>query len=363
MNNNTTDGLISKDRLLVAQEGAFQIWMQKGVPQEIIDFLDSVRFGTEGAVYEHLYTEDRVASLFNPYLCYATEGDHLVACIVVESMETLQRGIPLASYYIRYFAANPVYKGRGITTKLAVLFIDNFVALFKDKTIFYGVLEDGNTRSSKIADRVGLDRLTNIRTIGFSRFFPKKDARIERLSDPSAQAKHLETLHTFYKDYILVHFNHIFLKDDYFVIRKEGEIVAGVQMHRAFWRITSMPGLAGKFLIRILPYLPLFKKMFNPKRFEFITFEGIYYQPGHEDTLISLLEGLLAQEKLKTAIFWLAEKSPIYKMIMERAQLGVIHQFVKNTNTFKAYNTKFLSPEEEKTLKDYPPFISTFDFI
>jgi hypothetical protein len=354
---------IGDGRIQVAEEGPFKIWIEKGVPDEIVEFLNSVRFGTEGAIYEHLYTEDRVANLHDPYLCYATEGDKLVACIVVERMLTEQKGIPVQSFYIRYFAANPEYKGRGITKKLSVIFIDRFRAMFDEKTIFYAVVEDGNIRSTKIVNRVGYKPLAKIRTIGFSRFFPRVSKRVERLSDPQEREKHLVNLRAFYADYILVHFNHVFLKNDYFVIREQGEIVAGLQMHRAFWRVTSMPGLSGKILLKVLPHLPLMNKMFNPRKFEFITFEGLYFKEGHEDTLFELIEGLLAQEKLKTAIFWLAKESPIYRMILERGKLGLMHQFVKNANTYIAFDSKHLTEEEQEIIHNYPPFISSFDFI
>lgn len=348
---------------LVAREEDFKIWIRQDVPQEIIAFLKTVRFGTEGAIYEHLGTEDRVAHIKAPYLAYATKEGALVACMLMSRVESLQNGVPLDSYYIRYFSAHPDFKGQGITKRLSGLFIEAFQAQLPDNTLLYAAMEGGNKRSVSIVEKVGFTSKKSVQTFGFSRFFPKKNTAIEQLLDQEGRVAMLEKLHSFYQKYTIFHPQNIFQKDQYYVLRDQGEIVAGVQVHKTVWRIQNMPGWTGKVLLNVVPRLPLLNKMINPNWFEFITFEGIYYKAGYEAQLFSLMEGLLAKENLKTAIFWLAADSPITKMLNEKAKLGIIHALVKDTVSYMTFNGKALTAETTEALEKYPPYISSFDFI
>ena len=134
-------------------------------------------------------------------------------------------------------------------------------------------------------------------------------------------------------------------------------------MHKTVWRVASMPGFSGKLLINVVPWVPVLNKMIHPKHFEFVTFEGIYYQQGKAEVLFELIEGLLAQEQLKTAILWLAEKDPLYTVFLEKRKLGLIHQFVKDANAYIAIDDRCLLEDQKKKLETGIPYISTFDFI
>ena len=353
----------NQDAQLITQEGDFKIWIRQDVPQEIINFLKTVRFGTEGAIYEHLGTEARVANIKSPYLAYATQGEALVACMLMSRVESLQNGHALDSYYIRYFSAHPDFKGQGITKRLSALFIEAFQAQLPDNTLLYAAMEGGNKRSVRIVEKVGFTSKKPVQTFGFSRFFPKRNTQIEALLDQTERAKMQSLLGQFYQNYTIFHQQNLFQNDQYYVIREKGAIAAGIQMHKTVWRIQSMPGWKGKVLLHVVPKIPLLNRMMNPNWFEFITFEGLYYQPGKEGVLFSLMEGLLAQEQLKTAIFWLASDSPISKMLNEKGRLGIIHALVKDSVTYMTFNGKGLSPEVEQTLDKCPPYISGFDFI
>lgn len=348
---------------LIAEQAPYQIWVQEGIPPFIINFLKTVRLGTDGAVYRHYDTEDRIAHIAQPYVAYATEGEQFVACMVMSKIKTWQGNQPLDSYYIRYFSAHPDYRGKGITKQMSQLFIKAFAKTLPTGALLYGVLEGGNHRSIKIVEKVGFEQRKPVLTIGFSRFFPKGSKRIQRIKTPAEKQVVLDLLEDYYQDYAIRHFQNVFQKDRYYVIREKGEILAGLQVHQTVWKVESMPGLSGKILLSILPRLPIINQMFNPRHFEFITFEGIYHKVGEEAALYELIEGLLAQEKLKTAIFWLAKDAPLTQMILQRGKLGLMHQFVKNAGTFIAYNTTQLSDAQQEQLLRFPPYISSFDFI
>lgn len=350
-------------RKLIAEQAPYQVWLQKGIPEHIIQFLETVHFGTDGAIYSHLKTAERIAQIEQAYVAYATEGDRFVACMVMSRAQTWQGPLPLDSYYIRYFSAHPDYQGKGITKQMSQLFIPAFAKTLPKGALLYAALEGDNHRSIKIVEKVGFGYPQPVSTIGFSRFFPKGSPNIQPIRTEAEKAEVIALLETFYAEYSIRHFSNIHQHDNYFVIRKGGEIVAGLQMHHAIWRIENMPGLSGKLLLHVVPRLPVLNKMMNPNHFEFLSFEGIYYQLGHEDALFELMEGLLAMEKLKTAVFWVAKESPVADTILHNGKLGLMHLFVKDARTYITYNTTKLNEEEKAQLLQYQPYISSFDFI
>lgn len=65
------------------------------------------------------------------------------------------------------------------------------------KTIFVGFIEKGNKSSYKVTEAAGYKPIPNIQTMGFSRFFPKKSKRVEKVTDGTTKE---EVIHNFVKD-------------------------------------------------------------------------------------------------------------------------------------------------------------------
>lgn len=233
----------------------------------------------------------------------------------------------------------------------------------KGKTVFFACIEKGNKASYKTVESAGYENIGVIKTNGFSRYFPKPNKNIEQVNIDSVRKEVLSLLKKQYEEYALTQFNSMFLHDDYFIIRENGEIVAGCQFHRVHWVINRMPGIMGKIVMNLVPLIPVLNKLFNPKRFEFLAFEGIYVKPGFEKQLMYLFEGLLAKEKLKSAMYWMGESCPLRKRILEKGKTGLIHSFIKDSDVFVMAAFQDLTEAEIADLKSRPLFVSGFDFI
>jgi hypothetical protein len=94
-----------------------------------------------------------------------------------------------------------------------------------------------------------------------------------------------------------------------------------------------------------------------------LAFEGIYVEPGFEKLLTALLEGLLANEKLKSAMYWLDENCSVRKRILEKGKTGLIHSFIKNSDVYIMAAFHNLNEAEIADLKSRPLFVSGFDYI
>ena len=153
------------------------------------------------------------------------------------------------------------------------------------------------------------------------------------------------------------------MHDNYYVIKEDGEIIPGCQFHKAHWVVNKMSGIIGKIILNVVPKIPLLNKLFNPKKFEFLAFEGLYFKPGNENRLHELFEALLAQEKLKSALFWMAEKSPYYKSLTQYGNLGLINKFVKDSDVYIMASYQNMTAEEIEVTENNPLYASGFDYI
>ena len=351
------------EKTLLLQDGNFSIWKEQGISSEAIEFLDSISWGSDGAVYEHKNTPEHFKHITNPYLVSITEEGKIIGTAVFCNPQVTVAGKPFNYYYTRYFASSPAIRGRGIIKKLAAQVMSSIREGEKRKTIFVGFIERGNKGSYKVTESAGYHTIGTIKTIGFSRFFPKKNKKIRRITTESEKQEILSLLKKFYHQYSLVQFDYLFMHDNYYVIKEDGEIIAGCQFHKAHWVVNKMSGIIGKIILNVVPKIPLLNKLFNPKKFEFLAFEGLYFKPGNENRLHELFEALLAQEKLKSALFWMAEKSPYYKSLTQYGNLGLINKFVKDSDVYIMASYQNMTAEEIEVTENNPLYASGFDYI
>ncbi len=348
---------------LIYREGEYTIWRHEGIPGEAMEFLDKIAWGNEGAVYEHKNTEEHIRLLHRPTLI-AIRQENKIQCTAVFCNTPVTAGTALLNcYYIRYFAASNEIKGKGVVKKYGVKVMELVRDREKEKTIFFACVEKGNKASYRTVEKAGYENIGTIKTNGFSRFFPRANKHIEQVTTGAVRHEVLSLLKKQFEDYALVQFTSIFRADKYFIIRENGQIVAGCQYHRVHWVVNQMAGLMGKIILNVVPMIPVMNKLFNPRRFEFLAFEGIYVKPGYENRLMDLFEGLLAKEKLKSAMYWLGESCPLRKRILEKGKPGLIHSFIKHSDVFIMASFHDLSDAESIDIKSRPLFASAFDYI
>jgi hypothetical protein len=272
-------------------------------------------------------------------------------------------GSPYNYYYTRYFASSPDIRGKGVIKRLAMEVMSSIRQGEIAKTIFVGFVEKGNKSSYKVSESAGYHTIGTIKTTGFSRFFPKKSARIQQVVTEAEKKEVINLLKDQYHRHALVQFDYLFMHDNYFVVKENNEIVAGCQFHRAHWVINKMPGFMGKIILNVVPRIPLLNKLFNPKKFMFLAFEGLYFKPGKEKQLHELFEGLLAQEKLKSALFWMGEKCPWRQALTRYGRMGLINKFVKDSDVYIMASYQNMTPEEIYATENSPLYASGFDYI
>jgi hypothetical protein len=349
------------EKILLFKHGDYEINRYNAIPEKAAKFLDQIAWGNSGTVYEHKNTAEHVRLLHQPALISAEHKGEMW-CTVVFCNTPVQCGEHRYNcYYARYFAAAVQVRGNGMVPRLTVKVMQGIQENVSDKTIFYACVEKSNITSSKILQYAGYREIGLIKTQGFSRFFPRKQD-LEPLQ-PDEREDMLMLLKEQYREHALVQFNSLFMHGQYFVMRESGRIVAGCQFHRVHWVVQSMRGRSGKMIVNLVPRIPLLRKLFNPKKFEFLAFEGIYVLPGYEKHLARLFEGLLAQENLHSALYWMAEKCPIRKRIQAGISAGLLHSFVKDADSNIMASFHRMSDDAISEVCSSPIYASAFDFI
>jgi hypothetical protein len=139
----------------------------------------------------------------------------------------------------------------------------------------------------------------------------------------------LEKLETDNAQTILRNFEQINYQGNYFVIKEDGKIVAGLQANPVRWKIMAMEGVGGKIMLKVLPHLPILKRLINPEKYDFLAIEGLFVGSGYEKYLYPLIEGVLHNFSVSSALFQLDSKSRYLKLFKEKKQLGLLNAIKK----------------------------------
>jgi hypothetical protein len=230
-----------------------------------------------------------------------------------------------------------------------------------DKHIMYAFLESNNERSKNIVHQAGYEYIRSFLTVAFSRFSPVPDNRVFLLN--KEEKPHMENLlNEFYRDYSLFTTAYSFFGDRYYVLKEGNEIVAGVLAIPTSYKVYDIPGIWGWVMMKILPGMPYFRRLFRPGEFRYLVFDSIYCKPGKEELLAPLFETACAKEGFNTGLTWFDDRGDLFDKIRTRVKLGPLNRML-NAKPGLVY-TKFINmtDEEKEIFYDSPAYISGFDF-
>ena len=230
-----------------------------------------------------------------------------------------------------------------------------------DKHVMYAFVESMNERSKNLVHQAGYEYIRSFLTVAFSRFSPSADRRVSKLE--AHEKPVMEKLLTeFYKDYSFFTTTYSFYGDQYFVMKENDEIIAGVSAIPSSFKVYDVPGIWGWVMMKVLPGTPFLRRLFRPGEFRYLVLDAIYCREGREDQLAALFESACAVEGFNTGLIWLDDRSRLYDRIRTRVRLGALNRML-NAKPGLVYG-KFinLTEEEKEYFYDAPAYISGFDF-
>jgi hypothetical protein len=230
-----------------------------------------------------------------------------------------------------------------------------------DKHIMYAFVESMNERSKNLVNQAGYEYIRSFLTVAFSRFSPKTDSRVTRIREED-KAKMESLLLSYYFDYSFFSSDYSFFGDRYYVLKEGDEIVAGVSAIPSVYKVYDVPGIWGWVMMKFLPNIPYFRRLFQPGEFRYLVFDAIYCKEGREDLLGKLFESTCALEGFHTGLTWLDDHSQLYDKLRTVVKMGALNRML-NAKPGLVYS-KFinLSEKEKECFYNAPAYISGFDF-
>lgn len=227
--------------------------------------------------------------------------------------------------------------------------------------VMYAYVESRNERSRNMINQSGYEYIRSFLTVAFSRFNPKPSPEVTRLK-PEEESGMAVLLDEQYRDYCFYTNEFSFLDHKYYVLRRGGEIVAGVGAIPARYRVVNVPGLWGWLMMKVLPGAPLFRRLFQPEAFRYVILNAIYCRKGSEDLLPDLFEAVIAEEGYNTALTWLDDHSRLFETLRTNRRMGALNRMLNAKPGLVYALFSGLTPEETEKFYDSPAYISGFDF-
>jgi hypothetical protein len=201
---------------VLGSEGGLR-YQLRNIPSRIEAYGDQIRFIS-------LYKAGRITGTIGA--CFRTTG---------------QGNLIYPSTYIRYLAFQSGYQAHGVLRKRKRdkvkadrddSFKEKALAIFSkpdlldfkgynegDKHIMYALVESMNERSKNLISQAGYDYIRSFLTVAFSRFSPKPDSRVSKITDQEKR-KMESLLLDYYKDHSLFSLDYVFYGNSIMYLRK-----------------------------------------------------------------------------------------------------------------------------------------------
>lgn len=343
--------------------------VQQQPSQQIEALLKDNVIGTPGLsmLYQHLGVEQKLYSIAKPHFVMVRRKDSLIAtCCFCE--RNFQGTV---GFYIRYFAFTkgfrikhvPQLKGKvktsGIREEIRSLLKGQGLLPPEQTSFFhYAYVDPRNPRSANVCEEFGFVPIRKYTTKLFSRIFPKNYPQLQ-IKQVSSSTERIRTLlASFYSDYN--HFTIENLNKTYYYVEDEGgEIIAGVQVNPDAWRVLTLPGNYGKTLLAVFDHMPFLSRLLS-KNLKFLAVEGMYCKAGKESIFEKLLENLLHQHQVHTAIMVVDTESSLYTLT-QHLNLGVLAKISPEVHGHVIARYQRVSETFIQQQKSAPSYISVHD--
>jgi hypothetical protein len=377
--------------------------------EDIVELLKSTVLGSEGSMrYTMMNTPERI-STYGDRLSFLAlyKRNSLKGVIGLCRRAISSRGVSYDSTYLRYLAVHSAFqveRAPGMKQKRQLPATDSFkqkiISLIRDpqytagtfsdnpagassgnlsgdtagtpagatagtsgygRHIMYAYVESQNERSRNLINQSGYEYIRSFLTIAFSRFNPRRFDTVTRLK-PEEEPAMADMLKEFYAGYCFYTDEFSFHDHKYYVLRKDGEIIAGVGAIPAQYRVVNIPGLWGWLIMKVLPRTPLFRRLFQPESFRYVILNAIYCRKGSEANLPDLFEAVCAEEGYHTALTWHDDHSWLYDTLHTNRRMGALNRMLNAKPGLVYALFSGLAPEETEKFYDSPAYISGFDF-
>jgi len=352
--------------------------------EELMAHMKQTVMGQPGGIrYHHTDLEEKMKSGDENYFMYLRKSGRMLGSVGLCSKPTATAGIAHDSWLVRYFSINAPIKGipekrktraelqdENKRTTVLGRFIQPIFAdpsllrvgesLSENPAIIFAIIDQTNLRSMNFSAQMGLETVGTMAVFTFSRVRPRKSNRIETVEENERKIV-LDQIRDYYKNYTLFYSDSIFKNNNYFVIKEEGRMVAGLQIYEVCWKMVDFGNTLTNKASILLSRIPRLNKRVDKDEITFLAFDAIYCEPGYEKVLYELMEGVLERTKHILAMLMMDRESGLYKLFRDHKKLGMLNKVVGTA--YGDIRVRFIHMPEtvRQAFHDRPTYIPTYD--
>jgi ribosomal protein S18 acetylase RimI-like enzyme len=328
-------------------------------PTALVDLLSRTEWGTRDVKYGIRGVDRILRSIEDPHFLLLEKGDRLAGAVVA-SRKTVSNGArSYDALFVAMIAVDPAMIGSGYGTLLATQVREYGRALLRQPGFIYLFVETTNKASVRVHEKIGYRRIGQFEARIFTRLFPRNDREVRR-PDKAERVQLASLLERQYAGHGLLDVREAVEKGGYFVLRSDGEMVAGAQVRPMYWSLKKLRGFGGVIAIKVLPKLPLIRRAYSPEHLRFLQIGNIWFAPGHETALNRFLEALLTRCGVHVGIVFLDRRSAVHGAIRSHLRFGMLSHLVLETVEVFA-DLEGWSDEEVEALLARPINVSPAD--
>ncbi len=286
----------------------------------LLQLLDQTIWGDKGNRYQIKDVENKIAQLQNPTFMSLEKSGQVIGsyCFSARLLQIL--GHNQSALFRTGLAIHPKHAGQGYARLLTQVARSYFESTHPQR-LSYGYVDHNNRKSLEALQHANYQCIGSFEPVSFSRLHARPKIDFCQLDATEISTWQQQLAHH-YQHHALVHFNPSAWKTDYYVVKKHGKIVAGIQAQPTRIKLKALSGRLGQFCLTAALKLPLLKSHFMPSACRFLSFEALYAAPGHEDTLLLLMESLLYKYEHLHGLTFLDKDSPYYQWMRTSGKLG-----------------------------------------
>lgn len=304
-----------------------EVRLDHRVPPDLLELLSETTWGQHGVSFRSLDMAAMLGELSDPSFLRLFKGGQAVAAAVRNRKQVEMAGKPYDAIHLALFAVHGDYTRQGLGTILARVSREHYFSILRPPGLLYGYIESGNEASLRLNLGLGYQVMGQLSSRLFSRTRPRSSPRVEVLGR-EARPDMLNRLKKAYKTHALCSFENSLDPERYFVVRRDGEIVAGAQLHSLHWELLGLPGWQGSLAMNLLPNIPFLGREFTPSDLRFARVGNIYTEKGSEELIAELLETALAEQHIPFAALLVDQRGETERRIMSRVNFGAIDRII-----------------------------------
>jgi len=308
-------------------EADLEIRLSHEFSPDVLNLLQRTVWGSRDLRYRIRGVEGKLARMLGPHVLTLERKGALAAVCVLNRRESRLFGAPVDTFHVAMMATEPALAGQGYAGRLAERAAELCRARMGTPGATYAYIESTTEFSLRISDHLGPSYAARLPLTLFSRLWPRDDRRVDGMDEGEAEEVRAR-LAALYADHLFADFELSLVPAEYQVLRDGGLIVAGVQAELLNWSIESLPGVTGRLIMRLLPRLPLIRRMLDPRDLRLLRFGNLLVEPGVEADLERLMAAVLARRGVRLGLILLDERSPVCRRIRTHGRLGLLSAVV-----------------------------------